>query len=332
MKTGKRGFNLLITLLLVATWMGCSSDKQLTGPAGSAQVSLNIQFAPSAAKQNFSHNINNAIQRIQEVTVSVLEAGSNAVVIKEQQLEINSTDQGRFAEGELSIPVRDESQPFIIVVFASDPDNLLFFVGTANVTLESGETREQPVDIFLQPAISIGSAGKVSVSSTFPQQGFGATNAIDLKFNTSWFSAGASADGNFSTFTWTAPQNLFLGTTGIFNNMLNSNSNFQTGFGFQTVTFQVYDSLGLMVYEETVDYPKTLPVVRVSPFVSGRSIRLLLNEHENPDCGGFSELLVVALDLSTGESVKTLQAIDLSPLNPTIVLLKSLPNQTKPFN
>ena len=114
--------------------------------------------------------------------------------------------------------------------------------------------------------------------------------------------------------------------------MLHNIPNFQTGFGFQTVTFQVYDSLGLMVYEETVDYPKTLPVVRVSPFVSGRSIRLLLNEHENPDCGGFSELLVVALDLSTGEPVKTLQAIDLSPLNPTIVLLKSLPNQTKPFN
>jgi len=320
MKTGKRGFNLLITLLLVATWMGCSSDKQLTGPAGSAQVSLNIQFAQSVAKQNFGHNIDNATRIIREVTVSVLDASSNAVVIKEQQLEINSTPQGRFAEGELSIPVRDESQPFIIVVFANDPDNLFFFVGTANVTLESGETHEQ-VDIILQLATSIASGGTANASSTFPQQGFEPTSAIDLNERTSWFSGGPSVDGNTSTFTWTARQQVFLGTIGIFNNQFHNNPAYQTGFGFRTVTFQVYDgpdASGTMLYEETVDYPKTFPVARVSPFVSGRSIRLLLNEHENPDCGGFSELLVVAFDLSTGEPVKTLLAIDLSPLNPTI--------------
>lgn len=300
MKTGKRGFNLLITLLLVATWMGCSLDKQLTGPAGSAQVSLNIQFAQSVAKQNFGHNIDNATQIIREVTVSVLDAGSNAVVIKEQQLEINSTPQGRFAEGELSIPVRDESQPFVIVVLASDPDNLFFFVGTANVTLQSGETREQPVDIFLELATSIASGGTVNASSTFPQQGFGPASAIDLNFGTSWFSGGPSVDGTTSTFTWTAQQQVFLGTVGIFNNQFHNIDLFQTGFGFQTVTFQVYDgpdAFGTMLYEETVDYPKTFPVVRVAPFVSGRSIRLLLNEHEDPTCGGFSELLVVALDL-----------------------------------
>lgn len=308
MKTGKRGFNLLITLLLVATWMGCSSDKQLTGPAGSAQVSLNIHFAQSVAKQNFGHNIDNATRIIREVTVSVLEAGSNAVVIKEQQLEISGTPPNRVAEGELSIPVRDESQTFNIVVFASDPDNLLFFVGTDDVMLESGGTGD--VDITLQPAISIGRDGEVSVSSTFPQQGFGARNAIDLKFNTSWFSAGAS-DGAFSTFTWTAPQNVFLGTTGIFNNMFHPT--FPTGFGFQTVTFQVYDgpdASGLMVYEETVDYPLILPVVRVSPFVSGRSIRLQLNDHQDPSCGGFSELLVVALDLSSGSIQRTVSLTD----------------------
>ncbi len=111
MKTGKRGFNLLITLLLLATWMGCSSDKRLTGPAGSAQVSLNIHFAQSVAKQNFGYKIDNATQIIREVTVSVLDASSNAVVIKEQQLEINSTPQGRFAEGELSIPATPSRSP-----------------------------------------------------------------------------------------------------------------------------------------------------------------------------------------------------------------------------
>ena len=171
MSRGKRGFNLLIALLLVAAWIGCNSDKQLTGPAESAQVSLNIQFDPSLAKQNAS-------QIIREVTVSVLEAGSNTVVIKEQQLEINSTPEGRFAEGELSIPVRDESQSFNIVVFAGDPDNLVFFVGTANVTLTSGETREQPVDIFLGLATSIASVGMVTASSTF-QAGFEPARAVD---------------------------------------------------------------------------------------------------------------------------------------------------------
>ncbi len=280
--------------------MGCSSDKRLTGPAGSAQVSLNIQFAQSVAKQTFGYKTDNATQIIREVTVSVLDDSNNAVVIKEQQLEINSTPQGRFAEGELSIPVRDESQPFIIVVFASDPDNLFFFVGTANVTLESGETREQPVDIILQPAVSIASGGTVNASSTFPQQGFGPTSAIDINFGTSWFSGGPSVDGNSSTFTWTARQQEFLGTVGIFNNQFHNTELYRTGFGFQTVTFQVYDGpdgSGTMLYEETVDYPQAFPVVRVSPFVSGRSIRLLLNEHEDPSCGGFSELLVVALDL-----------------------------------
>ena len=299
MKTGKRGFNLLITLLLVATWMGCSSDKQLTGPAESAQVSLNIQFAQSVAKQNFGHNIDNATQIIREVTVSVLDASSNAVVIKEQQLEINSTPQGRFAEGELSIPVRDESQPFVIVVLASDPDNLFFFVGTANVTLQSGETREKPVDIFLQPATSIASAGTVTdVSSTFSGPGSSERgNAIDLNFSTSWFSDGPSVDGSTSTFTWTAGQQVFLGTIGIFNNEQHPTF---PGFGFETVTFQVFDgpnASGTPLYTETVPYPETFPVVRVSPFVSGRSIKLLLNEHKDPRSGGFSELLVVALDL-----------------------------------
>jgi len=189
------------------------------------------------------------------------------------------------------------------------------------VTLESGETRDQPVDILLQPATSIASAGTVNASSTFPLQGFGPTSAIDRNFGTSWFSAGPSVDGSSSTFTWTAPQQEFLGTIGIFNNQFHNNDLYRTDFGFQTVTFQVYDgpdASGTMLYEETVDYPKTFPVVRVSPFVSGRFIRLLLNEHENPDCGGFSELLVVAFDLSTGEPVKTLLAIDISPLNPTI--------------
>ena len=324
METGKRGFNLLITLLLVASWMGCSSDKQLTGPPGSAQVSLNIQFAPSVAKQSFGYKIDNATQIIQEVTVSVLEAGSNAAVIKEQQLEINSTPQGRFAEGELSIPVREDGLSFNIVVFAGDPDNLLFFTGTANVTLESGETRDQPVNIFLQPATSIASGGTVNASSTFPQQGFGPTSAIDLNFGTSWFSGGPSVDGNSSTFTWTARQQEFLGTIGIFNNERHNNPAFQTGFGFRTVTFQVYDGpdgSGIMLYEETVDYPQTFPVVRVSPFVSGRSIRLRLNEHEDPSCGGFSELLVVTLDLSAGET--PLSAPTISNIQSSLVEINS---------
>ena len=93
---------------------------------------------------------------------------------------------------------------------------------------------------------------------------------------------------------------MFIGTTGIINNSFHFNPSFQTGFGFAQVTFQVFsgpNGTGEIVFEQGVAYPTILPVVRVAPLIQGRSIRLLLDGHEDPNCGGFSELLVVALDL-----------------------------------
>ncbi|MFQ5639011.1 MAG: Ig-like domain-containing protein [bacterium] len=324
----KQNVHLIIALLLLFAWIGCDSDQRLVNPSEDAKVTLNIIFPQSASKASSEAGLH-ARSAIDQVTVSLVDVASRVAVIKEQRLRIVQTPQGRFAEGELSVPVSAGRQAFSIVVFANDSQNLRFFVGLATVSIEAGEVREEPVDISLQPAISIAGAGAVTASSIF-QEGFEPGSAIDLDFGTSWFSAGPSADGNTSTFTWTSSQDVFIGTTGIFNNAFHDNPNFRTGFGFQGVTFQVFsgpDATGTMVFEEIADYPKTFPVVRVSPFVAGRSIRLLLNDHEDPSCGGFSELLIVGLDLSGGGPIRTLLTIAINPTNPTIDV-----GQTTQFN
>jgi hypothetical protein len=121
---------------------------------------------------------------------------------------------------------------------------------------------------------------------------YAATKAVDGNVTTSWISS--SGDGAFSTFEWTGAQDEFLGAVVVVSNAENATARRRTDHGFAAVTVQIIDASGGVVYEERVELPGTPdPDVLVHPNVIGRSVRLLLEGHENLSGSGFSELTVM---------------------------------------
>ncbi|MFQ5603601.1 MAG: hypothetical protein ACE5HS_10065 [bacterium] len=301
-----------VLIFTVTAFNSCEKNRQLTSPFADARISLQLVF-PDETKSHLANNLeqapeslhnkssllaantgNNALLAFDDVRVSVLDSATNNVVIKEQVLTIANNR----ASGELSIPVTGEQQSFKILVTASDSQELLFLVGDAIVTLLPGQFVEEPVFIILQAPNLVAPSGTVQASSTRSPGNFSPRLAVDFEFGTSWLSAGSSVDGSTSTFTWNGRQDDFFTAVGIVNNSRHTDPTYQNGFGFGTITFQVFSELsgkGEKRFEQTVPYPqsKDLPVVNVAPLATGRSIRLLLNEPQNPEAGGFSELLIV---------------------------------------
>ncbi|MFQ6115920.1 MAG: hypothetical protein ACE5NG_17810, partial [bacterium] len=66
---------------------------------------------------------------------------------------------------------------------------------------------------------------------------------------------------------------------------------------FERITFRILDVFDTVVFDETVDYPKTgeSPAAVVAPMVTGRTIRPLFIGHEDSSRGGFSELSIYAI-------------------------------------
>jgi hypothetical protein len=61
------------------------------------------------------------------------------------------------------------------------------------------------------------------------------------------------------------------------------------------VRIEVLDAQERVVFSRTVPLPgQTDPDITVSPNVVGRTVLLTFNGHDDPACGGFSELIVVA--------------------------------------
>lgn len=136
------------------------------------------------------------------------------------------------------------------------------------------------------------SEGASEASSTF--QGFPANLAVDGDVTTSWFSSGPGSQGAPSLYTWSAPQDERIEEITIIGNAANSTPEFRTGFGFESAIVTVLDANGQAVYEEDVSLAGTPdPDVSVRPGVVGRSVRLVLSGHEDPECGGFAELVVL---------------------------------------
>jgi len=133
------------------------------------------------------------------------------------------------------------------------------------------------------------SEGSVQASSTF--SGFPASLAVDGDDGTSWFSTGPEPGGVPTTYLWTGAQDDFIAFIDIFSNAFNTEPSFRTGFGFGTVTVQVLDAGGAVVFEATEDLSGTPdPDAYFTPNVVGRSVQLLFLGHESAECGGFSEL------------------------------------------
>ncbi|MCZ6819968.1 MAG: Ig-like domain-containing protein [Calditrichaeota bacterium] len=312
-------FCILSALALV---LNCGRDNKLVGPGQTARIQIQLDFKERDAAshgKSVSDLKRFKSQNIDEVTVSVVNVTSREVIVREQALNIVDTAQGRFAEGEVSIPVTDQVEVFNIIVFAADTQALFFFVGSDDVALQAGTTQANAIVITMLPAVSFALLGSVQASSTFGESGFGPGRGIDLDTRTSWLSAGSDADPNGSRFVWTGIVERLFGTMGIVNNSRHALEQYRSGFGFETVRFRVYsgpNATGEMLFEQIVPYPKTSndPVVRVSPLVFGRSVELVLQGHENPTGGGFSELLIV--DPSLGGDIPVLQSIALTPINP----------------
>jgi hypothetical protein len=140
------------------------------------------------------------------------------------------------------------------------------------------------------PNAFVTSEGTVQASSTFSAE-FPAALAVDGSRSTSWFSAGPNVDGPASTFQWTGVQDDLITSIDILSNAQHRDPSVRTGFGFDSVTVQILDAAGVVVYEETVRLPGTPdPDVNLKLGVVGRSVLLSFSGHEDPTCGGFSEL------------------------------------------
>jgi hypothetical protein len=154
-----------------------------------------------------------------------------------------------------------------------------------------------PTESASQPggqSTNITSEGFVDASSTYSDQ-YSTSLAIDGDDTTSWFSAGSNVDGKYSFFRWTGAQDDLITSVGILSNKNHQDPNVRTGYGFASVTVQVLDSANTAVFEQNVPLDGTPdPDVFVQPNVVGRTVILFFYGHEAPDCGGFSELQIVA--------------------------------------
>ena len=136
----------------------------------------------------------------------------------------------------------------------------------------------------------ITSSGTVESTSNFT--GFSAGDAVDGDRTTSWFSAGSS--DVTPTFTWTASSELCISSIDFFNNVMNTTPEYRNDFGFDTVTVEIVNAGGAVVWTETRSLAgRPDPDIGLEPGgVRGQSIRLIFARHDDPRCGGFSEISV----------------------------------------
>jgi hypothetical protein len=142
--------------------------------------------------------------------------------------------------------------------------------------------------------LDITGEGSVGASSTF--SGFPDALSVDGDRTTSWFSTGPGAGGSPSIYRWTGTRDDLIANVTVLSNAQHSEPSFRTGFGFGSVTVQVLDAADNVVFEETVALDGTPdPDVVVRPGVVGRTVVLSFAGHEDPGCGGFSELQIEAI-------------------------------------
>jgi hypothetical protein len=133
--------------------------------------------------------------------------------------------------------------------------------------------------------------GTVQASSVFGGNQFPATLAIDENRETSWFSDG-EAGGEIETFQWMARQDNLIGSVTFQSNREHPQF---PGFGFGSLRIDILDVQGASIFTSSLPLPgATDPDITVFPNVIGRSVLLTFTGHDDPSCGGFSELIVVA--------------------------------------
>ena len=143
-------------------------------------------------------------------------------------------------------------------------------------------------------SVNVTSEGSVQASSTFGGNQFPAQLAVDGQRGTSWFSSGPESSGP-TTFLWTGLRDDLISSISVLSKALNDDPSVRRNFGFGSVTVQILNASGAVVFQQSVSLPSTPdPDIVVQPRVIGRAVRLLFSGHEDPGCGGFSELQVFA--------------------------------------
>jgi hypothetical protein len=167
-----------------------------------------------------------------------------------------------------------EAQSIVAVIQAATPTN------------SASQPGGQSTDITAE--------GFVDASSIYSND-YPTNSGVDGDDTTSWFSAGSQVDGDYSFFRWTGAQDDLITSVVVLSNKNHQDPSVRTGYGFTSVTVQVLDSNNTSVFEQNVTLDGTPdPDVFVQPNVVGRTVILFFFGHEAPDCGGFSELQIVA--------------------------------------
>jgi hypothetical protein len=165
-----------------------------------------------------------------------------------------------------------------------DVDATLTGGGTATATTTTAAPK-QATDIARQ--------GSVNASTTYPGGEFPARLSIDGSPATSWFSAGP--ENGSSTFAWQGPEAMIQSII-LVSNRGHARPDFRRGFGFGQVTLELYNSKHELVFEQTASLPGTPdPDVTFQPNKVGNRMLIHFTGHEDPTCGGFAELQILAV-------------------------------------
>lgn len=225
MRLKEAEFKLFLVAAIVfplSLFFGCGGDSQVTNPGRTGQLALNVVFATPSGDFSKGKSNNGPLPRewkplvsafqkhsgltaIDRVAVSVV--NQNQVTLVSRDLSIVETAEGRFAEGNLTIPISGEEETFFINVQAFD-NSSVSFAGNTVVTLSAGETRQTPLDIALLPL----GTGDVQITLTWDTETDQDLHVIDPAGDRIFFSSPTSASGGTLDFDNTSgfgPENIF---------------------------------------------------------------------------------------------------------------------------
>ena len=159
--------------------------------------------------------------------------------------------------------------------------------------LTAPTTTVAPTTVAPKQAVDIARQGNVNASTVYPGGEFPARLSIDGSAATSWFSAGP--ENGSSTFAWQGPEAM-IQSIKIVSNRNHARPDFRKGFGFGQVTIELYDSQQKLVFEQSAALPGTPdPDVTFQPNAVGNRMLIYFSGHEDPTCGGFAELQILAV-------------------------------------
>jgi hypothetical protein len=148
--------------------------------------------------------------------------------------------------------------------------------------------REQ---LFPSELTALGAVQANSVDPNFP-----IGLAVDLDPATSWFSKGPHTSSTVTEYVWSVASPVEIAAVIVAGNEENQNPGFRQGYGFGQVEIDVIRA-GSVVGTVSYVLDGTPDPNVVAPFSAGTfgdTVRLRFTGHESLDCGGISDLVILA--------------------------------------